>query len=262
MILPGRLKDADAAAASVGGLLRLPCRCLRFDIRPAGKSPVAEEDIHFSAMVLCAAHRPEKGLCPVNLLAAERGLSRQGRGILPEGFGARCLLFAAANALAVAGIWCYLEAGTYRAQQKSRELSAYLAEDKGVAAYREKIARHQEQADDRAYQSRMEAATNKIRTMKCLTMEGFEVLEDCLAPGMDIESVVYNKTTGYLSLRLTIPDSGEAPGYVERVRDSGYFTEVEYSSWGYGAEAAGEQKLSMEIKIRLTGKEGRQNAVQ
>ena len=262
LILPGRLKDADAAAASVGGLLRLRCRCLRFDVRPSGKSPVAEEDIHFSAMVLCAAHRPEKGLCPVNLLAAERGLSRRGRGILPEGFGARCLLFAAANALAVAGIWCYLEAGTYRAQQKSRELSAYLAEDKGVAAYREKIARHQEQADDRAYQSRMEAATNKIRTMKCLTMEGFEVLEDCLAPGMDIQSVVYNKTTGYLSLRLTIPDSGEAPGYVERVRDSGYFTEVEYSSWGYGAEAAGEQTLSMEIKIRLTGKEGRQNAVQ
>ena len=74
--------------------------------------------------------------------------------------------------------------------------------------------------------------------------------------------MVYNKTTGYLSLRLTIPDSGEAPGYVERVRDSGYFTEVEYSSWGYGAEAAGEQTLSMEIKIRLTGKEGRQNAVQ
>lgn len=27
-------------------------------------------------------------------------------------------------------------------------------------------------------------------------------------------------------------------------------------------EAAGKQKLSMELKIRLTGKEGRQNAVQ
>ena len=67
MILPGRLKDADAAAASVGGLLRLPCRCLRFDIRPAGKSQAAEEDIHFSAMVLCAAHRPEKGLSPVRM---------------------------------------------------------------------------------------------------------------------------------------------------------------------------------------------------
>lgn len=64
LILPGRLMDADAAAASVGGLLRLPCRCLRFDIRPSGKSPVAEEDIHFSAMVLCAAHRPEKGAVP------------------------------------------------------------------------------------------------------------------------------------------------------------------------------------------------------
>ena len=124
------------------------------------------------------------------------------------------------------------------------------------------MAKHQEQADDRAYQSRMEAAKNRIRTMKCLTMEGFEVLENCLAPGMDIESVVYNKDTGYLSLRITIPDSGEAPGYVERVRDSGYFTEVEYSSWGYGTEAAGKQKLSMELKIRLTGKEGRQNAVQ
>lgn len=160
------------------------------------------------------------------------------------------------------GIWCYLEAGTYRAQQKSRELSAYLAEDKGVAAYREKIARHQEQADDRAYQSRMEAATNKIRTMKCLTMEGFEVLEDCLAPAWTFSPwfTIKPRDTSACASPYRIP--GRRPGYVERVRDSGYFTEVEYSSWGYGAEAAGEQTLSMEIKIRLTGKEGRQNAVQ
>ncbi len=262
MLLPGSLGDAKAAAAAVGHILKVPCACVEPEIRICGKMEPDSPDIHFSALALCCADRPGKGLCTVDLLAAERGLARPRPNRLPETFGARCLFFAAANALAVAGIWCYLEAGTSLARQKSAEISAFLSADEGAAAYRELMARRQQLAVNSAARSRLRETEQAVWGMKCLTMEDYEVLERCMVPGMAIESAVYSADTGYLSLKLTIPNGAEAPGYVERVRESGYFPEVEYSAWGYSPDDPEGQEFYLEMRIGLTGKEGRQNASQ
>lgn len=262
MILPGNMRDANGVTAALRNVLGLPCTCIPLNIRMSKKAESVSQDLHFSALALCAADHPAKGLRTVDLLTWSRSPARWRLGILPDGFGARCLLFAAVNALAVAGIWCYLETGAALARQNAAEISAYLSEDEGAVSYREVMARSRELAGDRAYRNRVSAAAEGIREMKCLTLEDYEILENCLYSGMAIESAVYSGETGYLSLRLAIPNPEDAPNYVERVRESGRFPEVEYSSWGYGTEASDSQELYLEMRIKLTGKEGRQNAVE
>lgn len=254
LLMKDGLSGGAEAGAALSSLLNCPCSQMEVQIRPA-KGAVIGEDIHFGALALCAAGSAGGNMRPVNLLTCERESAGRGNRFLAGGFGTRCILFAGVNILAVAVAWIYLEAGAAGAIRHAVSISASLEEHDGYAAYEDYQDNRLERERLRALQRDVEEAEDKIRSVKEFGMADYQVLWDSLGPGMAIEAVTYDGEKGLLEVRLSFPEPGAAPDYVERVRESGRFQKAAHSAWRYETGGPGQGAFYLELTVDLTGEE-------
>ncbi|GEM_PF-1356082 len=266
---------ADDLAECLDGLLKIPCEPVRFALRGddgdnrdsegsgkrregsghrrGGSGKRRDGDVHFGTLAVLSASCNRRGCRPVDFLASgQKAVRRTGR--RSGNMGTRCLLAVGINALAVAAIWGYLEFETAKNMKYAGELSAEMAANGGDAIYRELLERRRETEQGREYQRQMKRSEQLVGRTKHLRLGDYQALSDCLAAGMEIRSLVLDGEKGLLSVRVSIPEPGAAPDYVERVRGCGRFAGVDHSGWEYGDETSGE--LSLELRVDLNAREG------
>lgn len=239
--------DTDRAASFLEKRLDMPCAGAVFErsCKAAGASPGA-----LAAVV--AGSLPGSRTLKLTSGPDREKVRRSG------GFGAVCsrrfLVFFLANLLLATGAGSYIRVLEDRAAGELAQLETSMSDPTFKEQY-DRINRLDSEMI-RA-NARMEARRELSgEAAGALDRNAFEALTGAMEAGMKTEAVIYEHATHTLELILSQEYSGQVPGYVERVRDSGVFVSVNHSLWEKREDNGTERVYA---SVRAVLKEGEQN---
>ncbi|AWW27150.1 hypothetical protein ACIZ62_01145 [Acetobacterium carbinolicum] len=119
----------------------------------------------------------------------------------------------------------------YRAQKELEEINAYISDTNNQAEYLQAKALTDEVSGLQTEVSRIEAINAAISSnpdlvsvmMNSIATQGNNVI--------DLNSLDYDGTTGALQIIAIADNEKEAARYIERLKSTGYFTQVEYTGY-------------------------------
>lgn len=248
----------DEAGAFLENRLKLPCTGGEFCIsmEHEGKEPVEEPQVSAGTLAAVVSGSRTKG-SPLRLRSgrdAEGVGAIQGiRGAVSRG----CALFLLVNLLAAAGIVSHVAILRHQASRAVSELQEAMEDPDYKERYKKLSSMDSKMAGEAARRTAELVVMEEFKGM--LGMEEFEPFTSSMEPGMQVESMVYDKDEDVLQMVISMSSSAQVPAYVERVKAAGGFGRVSHSFWKKEEDGLKER---IYVSVSAALKEGGQDETQ
>ena len=261
------LLSAEKGALYLEQRLGIPCQVRMPDVDEAGDYGKLGEDggdvrakschsstvpgIQVRCLAACVAGSLGRKHRALELTARGRRESPGKGAEIRPGFSMGCAMFLLANVLAAAGFSLQAVCMNHLA---GRELEA-LEQTMGDREYQER-SRQARQMEKRIQElseseSRIRSMEEAVSGKKVLGMDAFQAFIQAMGPGMRIEGLVYEGDLRILQVTVSMERAEEVPDYVDRVRESGRFTETGHRLWEERAENGEAGRLYAVVYARL-----------
>lgn len=248
----------DEAGVFLENQLKLPCMGGEFCISMEQEAMEPGEENHVSAGVLAAivSGSRTKG-SPLRL---RTGRDAEGMGVVQGIRGAvsrGCALFLLVNLLAAAGIAGHVAILTRQTSRALSELQEALEDPDYKERYKILSCMDSKMAGEAARRTAELMVREEITGM--LGMEAFEAFTGSIEPGMQVESMAYDKDENVLQMVISMNSSAQVPAYVEQVKAAGGFERVSHSFWKK-EENKSRERIYASVSVSL--KEGGRDETQ